>query len=100
MERFLNHTIEIFINGKLLNNARTLPDTLSIFAVSEAPENISALIWAHTICISQRDAAERNQQVSIMGEIYRQTSRGNIRLSGQQRHASQYARGACCPSQR
>jgi hypothetical protein len=38
-------------------------------------EQSATLIWADAICINQHDTFERNQQVSIMDEIYRRASR-------------------------
>ncbi|KAG5757588.1 hypothetical protein H9Q72_014271 [Fusarium xylarioides] len=44
----------------------------------------SHYIWVDQICINQRDIAEKNSQVQLMGRIYRQCVRVQIWLGGHQ----------------
>lgn len=48
-------------------------DTLRRFR-SDLRKNTSLRIWIDVISINQRDVAERNQQVSMMGDIYSKAS--------------------------
>lgn len=41
----------------------------------ESPSQADRIIWADAICINQDDISERQQQVSMMGSIYRQAQR-------------------------
>ena len=58
-------------NGVQLSITQTLHDALSAIR----SENNERKLWVDQLCINQDDIAERNQQVSIMGDIYRSAER-------------------------
>ena len=62
---------EVVCNGEMLAVTKNLCAALHHLR-QRGPSN---LIWADAICINQNDNSERNQQVSIMNEIYRHASR-------------------------
>jgi len=58
---------EISCGGRILKATANLALLLSKF---RSPES-SQLLWVDAICINQDDEDERSQQVSIMGDIYK-----------------------------
>jgi hypothetical protein len=57
----------IRLNGLAFHVQQNLLDALKV--IRAADEEI--LIWIDAICINQRDVMEKNHQVSMMGDIYR-----------------------------
>ena len=62
----------IRVNGKPLNISENLWQFLHVAA--QNPEIYSISLWVDQICIDQSSINERNHQVSVMGQIYRQAS--------------------------
>lgn len=67
----LNRTI--LIDGSILPISENLYDFL--IEASRPTSAITEALWADAICISQRDVQERGDQVSIMGDIYKKSSK-------------------------
>jgi hypothetical protein len=69
-----NDTTELTCNG------RSFPVTKNLYAALHRlrKKAQSQLVWADAICINQDDSLERNQQVSIMEQIYLHASRVSI----------------------
>ena len=57
----------IFVDGLL----KKVQPTLYSFLKEMAAHDSRILVWIDAICINQNNVAERNQQVSIMADIYR-----------------------------
>jgi hypothetical protein len=58
-------------NGKRLRIGLNLFEALEQLSTSESSDLVPhQYIWADAICIDQRDAAEKDQQMLLMGEIY------------------------------
>jgi hypothetical protein len=52
-------------------NSRTIMVTKNLYDALDRLRQETDTVWADAICINQADIAERNQQVSIMHEVYR-----------------------------
>ena len=59
----------VWINGKHWAVRDNLYNFLTYFADSEMHENEH--LWVDSLCINQKDTRERNHQVSMMADIYR-----------------------------
>jgi len=59
----------VWINGKRWVIRDNLYNFLKSFAESEMHEN--EYLWVDSLCINQKDTRERNHQVSMMADIYR-----------------------------
>lgn len=76
----LKDRLPILIDGKVLEI------TISLFfflrQLSEQPpsDDSKMLLWADQISINQEDITERNQQVAIMADIYRQSRQTRVWL--------------------
>ncbi|KZL80803.1 ankyrin and het domain-containing protein, partial [Colletotrichum incanum] len=64
----------ILQNGSTLNITESLYNALRDIRHEEMSQG-SRTVWADAICINQEDVEERQQQVSMMGSIYREASR-------------------------
>jgi WD repeat-containing protein 55 len=57
----------ITCNGKAFQTTHNLDRALRYLR----RKDVSVMLWVDQICINQEDIAERNQQVTLMGKIYR-----------------------------
>lgn len=78
----------ILIDGRPLPITTSLSEALLQTRLPEGPRTV----WADSICINQVDIAEKGQQVSAMGRIYKASRRTLICL-GLQPHNEDKARG-------
>ncbi|KAK8086402.1 hypothetical protein PG994_001376 [Apiospora phragmitis] len=69
-------TEEIAVDGQPFKATKSLASALRQFRESYKEKNGGgpSLIWADAVCINQQDVAERGQQVSMMGLIYKKAS--------------------------
>ena len=58
--------VDIRCNGKIVSITQSLSEAL-LYLRSDADEHT---LWIDQLCINQEDAAERDQQVTLMGDIY------------------------------
>lgn len=76
----LNNKLPVLVDGKVLEI------TVSLFfflrQLSEQPpwDDSNILLWADQISINQKSIPERNQQVAIMADIYRQSRQTRVWL--------------------
>lgn len=64
-------TSPILLEGKICDIRKNLADFLNVLRnVFCADAERSIRVWADSICIDQQSLAERNEQVSMMGDIY------------------------------
>ena len=61
----------IICDGRKMSLTRTLGSALQ----RVVPWSQGVPLWADAICINQNNIAERNHQVSMMGDIYRRASK-------------------------
>lgn len=66
----------IYCDGKVLFVTKSCEGALRRLIYGKS----SRLIWVDAICINQQDTQERNQQVSMMGDIYRKAEHVNVWL--------------------
>ena len=66
-------TKPIIINGRQMSATVSLEAAFRKFR--QQAENAVVIIWADAICINQKDLQEREQQVSIIADIYRNAKR-------------------------
>ncbi|KAF3770551.1 HET-domain-containing protein, partial [Cryphonectria parasitica EP155] len=60
----------ITINGKTLAITTNLKEALWQARLTDRPR----ALWTDSVCINQRDEAEKAQQVGLMGRIYKMSS--------------------------
>ncbi|KAI1497455.1 heterokaryon incompatibility protein-domain-containing protein [Biscogniauxia marginata] len=67
-----NDTVPITVGGAPFFATRNLVVALRVCrgVLGSAPD---LYLWVDAVCINQRDVSERNEQVGLMGRIYRQT---------------------------
>ncbi|KAF2430628.1 hypothetical protein EJ08DRAFT_556286, partial [Tothia fuscella] len=70
---------EIFMDGKLLTVGQNLYDFLLRQVQAAGP---SDWLWIDQLCIDQSNTSERNHQVKLMGERYRNAQEVLIWLGG------------------
>lgn len=61
-------------NGSIISITESLHQALRDIR-HESPSQADRVIWADAICINQDDTGEREQQVTMMGSIYRKAKR-------------------------
>ncbi|KAH7359733.1 heterokaryon incompatibility protein-domain-containing protein [Pyrenochaeta sp. MPI-SDFR-AT-0127] len=65
----------ISCNGHQMSIMKSLHEALSQFRATMKENVDRRTIWADAICIDQSNTPERNQQVLLMGEVYRNAQR-------------------------
>jgi hypothetical protein len=81
-----NDKAELILNGTSFSVTKSLYAALDrLLEITELP-----LVWADAICINQDNYLERNQQVSIMRQIYQRSSRVYIWAG----HSNEYSSSA------
>ena len=58
--------VDITVNGQTISVTRNLENALRHMRNVDQ----GTVVWADAICINQQDAAEKNVQVGVMGDIY------------------------------
>ncbi|CAI6337710.1 unnamed protein product [Periconia digitata] len=80
-------TLNSLCNGESFSITRSLHDALSCLS----RKGISQPIWADAVCMNQSDLHERNQQVSIMRQIYERAARVSIWIGRESYHDMEMA---------
>jgi Heterokaryon incompatibility protein (HET) len=62
------------VTENIIVNGSPFPVTINLARALRQLEDSPLLLWVDAICINQRDVKERNSQVRMMGDIYRNAS--------------------------
>lgn len=79
---------EIALDGEVIGVPRSSEMALRCMRLPEEPR----VLWIDAVCINQANDAERAQQVSIMGDIYRNGTRNLVYLGEGDEHTASAVR--------